>query len=516
MARVLSNNVSLSYSIETALGVAGTSWFQLEPNDITTFGATITKVARNPISRQRDRRKGVVTDLDSAVEFETDLTGSAFDDFVEGFCFSTAVNSEMDIASTLVSATGDEYTVPSLSATQAGKLQFSTGEYASLIFARGFTNDENNGVKEVDVDAVSTDTVIGVVETLVDETPPANAELQLAGVRFADAATDVTVAYTGTTLTITVAALVGFDWSTMGLTVGQTVHVGGTTDDGTVQNALQDSVADDTYGYARITAIDTNVLTLDKTSSTLKVAAPVAATVLDIMFGKFIRNVAVDSSEYLERSFQIEAVFPDLDAVGSDEYQYAKGNFVNTVGVNLPLTDKATVSFAMIGTDTDNPTTVRATGADSAEAPNATAAFGTSSDIARIQLQETDEDDLGTCFKSLTLNINNNVSPEKVIGTLGGKFINTGDFEIDIETQLIFENGAIIDAIRTNETLTMDFIVKNEDGAIIFDVPSMTIDGGGRDFPENETVLVNTTAQAFLDPVFGYSLGVSRIPKVPT
>jgi acetyl-CoA carboxylase carboxyl transferase subunit alpha len=83
MGRVSTNNVGLAYTVESALGVPGTSWVQLEPNDITSFGATISKVARNPISARRDRRKGVVTDLDSAVEFEADLTASAFTDFVE-------------------------------------------------------------------------------------------------------------------------------------------------------------------------------------------------------------------------------------------------------------------------------------------------------------------------------------------------------------------------------------------------------------------------------------------------
>ena len=517
MARVLSNNVSLSYTIETSLGVAGTTWFQLEPNDITTFGATITKVARNPISRLRDRRKGVVTDLDSAVEFESDLTGSAFEDFVEGFCFSTAVNSDTDFAATAAETTGDTYTVASLSAAQAGKLQFSAAEYATLVFARGFVNAGNNGIKSLDTDASATDTALAVAEDLVDEaSPPANAEVQLAGVRFLDGATDIAIAYSAPSLTITVSNIIGFDWTTLGLTVGQIVHVGGTTDAGVVANAAQNTVANDQFGYGRVTSITANVLTLDKLSPALRNDAPTIPATFDILFGKFIRNVAVDSAEYLERSFQMEAVFPDLESLGVDAYQYSRGNFVNTVGINLPTTDKATVSFAFIGTDTDNPTTVRASGASASIAPNATSAFGTSSDIAQLTLQNTDETDLGSCFKSLTMNINNNVSPEKVIGTLGGKFINTGDFEIDVEAQLIFENRTIIDAIRNNDTLTMGFVVRNEDGAIAFDIPSMTLDGGGRDFPENETVLINTTAQAFFDPVFGYSLGISIIPKVPT
>ena len=56
MGRVLTNNVGVAYSIESALGVAGTTWKQLEPNDIPAMGAEITTVARSPISRSRQRR----------------------------------------------------------------------------------------------------------------------------------------------------------------------------------------------------------------------------------------------------------------------------------------------------------------------------------------------------------------------------------------------------------------------------------------------------------------------------
>ena len=44
------------------------------------------------------------------------------------------------------------------------------------------------------------------------------------------------------------------------------------------------------------------------------------------------------------------------------------------------------------------------------------------------------------------------------------------------------------------------------------DIPSMTLGGGDREFPVNESVLINTTAQAFGDPVLNTSIGISIIP----
>ena len=126
MGRVLTNNVSMSYSIESALGVAGTTWFLIEPNAINSFGAEITTVARNPISRNRQRRKGTVTDLDSSVEIDEDWTLSSFRDFAEGFCFSTGVNTDVtQLATTATETVADTYAVAALTAAQADKFEFS-------------------------------------------------------------------------------------------------------------------------------------------------------------------------------------------------------------------------------------------------------------------------------------------------------------------------------------------------------------------------------------------------------
>lgn len=520
MGRVLTNNVNLSYAIETAVGVAGTSWFLLEPNSINSFGASISTVARAPISKNKQRRKGTITDLDSAAEFEHDITLSVFQDFIEGFCFATATNSDMDLAVSAVGATADEYTVSAVSASVADRLQFSATEYATLVFGRGFSNASNNGLKQLDADVATAATAIGVTAALEDETPTGISRLELAGLRLLNASTDFAVAYSSVTKKLTITeqgTIVGFDWADFGLTVGQMVYIGSPDGAGGVQNALQNSAADDAYGYGRVISIAAQVLTLDKVDTKLQVAAPTSDATVDILFGKYVRNVSIDSADYLERSFQFEAEYPNLMAGGDSGFQYSLGNYCNTVSFNLPLTDKATATFSFIGTDTDSPVgpADRKTGASAAKSPVQTSAFNTTADIARLRVTEADEDGLSTDFKSLTFSINNNVSPEKVLGVLGARYMNTGNFEVDIEAQLLFTNADVLQKIRDNETVTMDFIIQNDDGSIAVDVPSMTLGGGDREFPANESLLVNLTAQAFGDAVLGTSLGVSIFPVTP-
>lgn len=490
MGRVLTNNMTLQVAAEDSLGVLPGSpvWQLLEPNEINNFGASITTVARSPISKARQRRKGTVTDLDSAVEFGADLTLDHFQDFAEGFMFANFVGPDVLVPTAVTGGATDEYTVPTMTAAVPA---------GTLLYARGFAQAANNGLKVADT---GTTTTVPVTTDLADEASPAtNVELAICGVRSATGDLDVDA---NGNLTSTV-----LDFTTLDLTVGQAIWVGGDAAINRFTNAAN-------KGFARITAIAANLLTLDKKGQAFVTEANTTQAV-DLYFGRFLRNVSVDDSDYLERSFHFELASPNLGAGGATAYEYAKGNYCNTLGFELPLTDKATMTVAFVGTDTDVPTTSRATGASTPISPLLTGAFNTSADIARLRITEVDETGLSTDFSSLAFNINNNVSPEKVLGQLGAKYLNTGNFEIDIESTLLFTDGAVVEAVRNNTTVTMDFSIRNDDGALLVDVPSMTLGDGAREYPVNESVKINTTAMAFGDTTLGYSVGISLFPYAP-
>lgn len=511
--QVKTNNVGLAFARQTALGVLPTTgWEQVEPNAINGFGATITTVARDPISRNRQRRKGTVTDLDSALDFDADLTLSAFRDHVEAFAFVEGINSDVtQLAATGAETTTDTITgLTALTADQAAKFALD-----SLLWVTGSAVG-NNGLKSIDTAAVATDTALAVTENLVDET--AALRVSFAGHRIT-AVDVVTWDWDAGNSTATLSSTgIGTAIQALGVIPGMLLHIGSIASlGGAIQNAFENAAANDMFGYARVLTISADAVVFDKVDAALQFDdATDPATPVDLVFGEFIRNVAVDDAEFCEIAFAYEASFPGLGdgTAGNTDtsYQYSIDNFCNTMAFNLPLTDKATIGFGLIGTDTQNPTTTQQTGAANAELPRQTAAFNTSSDIARLRITDVDEAGLTTDFKSLTLNINNNVSPEKVLGRLGARFLNTGNFEIDIEAQLLFTNPLVVNAIRDNQTLTMDFVLKNDDGVIGIDIPSMTLGGGDREFPVNESVLINTTAQAFGDPVLNTSIGISIIP----
>lgn len=499
MARVSTNKVGLSYAKETSLGVAGSNWKTLEPNDIGRFGAEISTVARNPIAKDRQRKKGTVTDLDSGVEFTHDATMEVIKDFLASFIMvdPTSVGGVWGLHETNtvtdVDGSGESFGV-----SAGGALTENT-----LIYARGFTNSANNGLHEVAATASATEIVVES-DLTTEASPPDGARIDVCGFRTAAGDLDVT-SVSGTQVTLGSTAL---DFTTLGLTVGQAVWFGGTA-------ALNKFSTAANVGFARVLSIAANTLVVDKTSQTWSVEAN-AAQEVDIYFGPFLRNVAVDHADFAEDSYSFEAAYADLEAIGTPAYEYARGNYCNEVAVQLPLTDKAVVNFNFTGTDTEVPTTSQDTGADDPLNPVQTVAFNTSADIARLRITDVDEAGLTTCFKTLNLTLSNNVSPEKCLGTLGASFMNIGNFDVDIEAQTVFSNKEVVSAIRNNTTVTLEFSLRNDDGGMFFDLPSVTLGDGSKELPENESVLINTPAQAHEDSTLGTSIGVTLFPYLPS
>ena len=237
MSRVLTNNVSLRYVVETSVGVAPTSgWKLTEPNGISTYGEELTTVPRRPISAIRGRKKGAVTDAVSNVGFEADLTMASFDDFAEGFMFAEYTNVEFNLADikmvgAALDVTGTGYALGAALSTftngtlLAGKATGGAGTVArSLIYGEGYAIAGNNGIKDITTDPVAGSTEI-IASGLATETAPAGARASICGITD----DDLTLTITGTAPTL-VATLVSAatitNWSTHGLKVGQMIHIG--------------------------------------------------------------------------------------------------------------------------------------------------------------------------------------------------------------------------------------------------------------------------------------------------
>lgn len=532
MGQVLTNNTGTRYAREASLGVLPGSpdWKDIEPNSLGTFGATIGTVARSPISNLRQERKGTVVTLDAAADFDADVTMDSMADFIEAFLFSTGVNADMTFRA--ANATGTGYTIPAATAAQAAKFQYTAAGPISLVHAAGYATTGNNSpstVKPLGADVAVTDTEI-TIAGLTIETAPTNAEVSIAGIR-AEAG-DLALAVAGNIGTLTSnngTPVTPIDFTTLGLTAGQKIHIGGMVAANRFGSTAGGS--NDSFGSARIRTIAAQTMTLDKLETTLTASdgtdtgSAGAEVPVDLLFGRFIRNVASDHADYSVISHHIEQASPNLfetdpptPVANPDGFAYVIGALANQWTWAMPLADKSSAGFAFIGTDAeeDVDNASRKSGAATSRLPLFTGALNTSSDFFRLGIADVDDTGLTSDFKDMTATMNNNVTPENVLGQLAARYMNNGNFQFSIAATALFTNANVTARIRANTTVTMDWLLTNDEGAVSVDVPSATLGDGTKEFPVNESVRIALEVTAFVDPLFLTSIGVSLFPVFPT
>lgn len=140
VTKIQSNKTGLRFSEELSPKVADPSavWKQLEPNSYADFGGQTTLVARTPITDGRQRKKGVIVDLDASGGFNTDVTLKNLQDIGQGFFFADLRLKGEGIISSIDGA------------TEKIELDHAMNMYVgSLVFVDGCDTASNNGLKRI-------------------------------------------------------------------------------------------------------------------------------------------------------------------------------------------------------------------------------------------------------------------------------------------------------------------------------------------------------------------------------
>lgn len=448
---------------------ANTIWWNIPFNDISSFASTLDKVARTPISLDRQNRKGSVTNVTAAPAFTIDNTLDFMYLFAPIMHFTKWKGDAATRKVSAVTATG--YTV----ATGAVLTE------NTLVIARGFDKQANNGLKAVGSGATATTIPVTGLEI---EKPPALHSLHFAGHR--GVADDIGMDASGN---LTSTAL---DFTTLGINVGQYVYVTSLTTD----------------GYARVTNISANILQLDNHREDPTADTGTGKTV-DILFSSWCRNVPVNDADFSVNHMMIEVGY---DLPTGRVYEYADVAVMNTVGISLPLTDKSTLELATVSKDIRPATATRRLG--TWEDFTANELFNTSDDLGRLRLKDIDGNGLTTYFTECTVNVNNNVNPKNILGVLGAAGILYGNFEVTDSMTTLFTDLKVTQALRDNTTSSLELVLQNNDGAMLIDQPELTLGGGEKSFPVNDAVEIGLTNDVF-GSKFGYTQSVSLFRYVP-
>jgi len=478
--KINSNVVETAYAEEqTIKTLPGTPvWRPLDANEFSDFGGSISKVSRNPFRTDRQLRKGQTVDLDAAGSVNHDLVQAGLQDILQGFFFAD-LRPKVEFGGageiTNVDGTGEDYEAVS------GLDVFYAND---LVFASGFSNSANNGLKNV---VSSAATSLTVSQDLVDETPPSAAKLVTVGFQFTSG--DLVVDMTGSLPKLTTTTK---DLTELGLIPGEFIYIGGDS------AATQFDTSG--MGFARVRSIAQNEIVIDKCQADMAADTGTGKTI-QIFFGRVLKNEV--GTDIVRRTYNVERQLGAPDDASPTEIQseYLIGAVPNELSLNIPTADKAMVDLAFVAMDVEYRTGVQGVKSGTRISLIEESAFNTSSNVPLINLaiiSDTDENPtpLFAYAEELSIAINNNVSPDKAIGVLGGFDASHGNFEVTGNLTAYFQDVASIAAVRDNSDVTLDMHLVKENAGITVDIPLLALGDGRLNVAQNEAIRIPLSKEA--------------------
>ena len=502
VSKIDSNGTGLRIAEEaTPRVLPGTPvWVPQEPNSYDSFGGEITTIARNPINPSRQRKKGVVTDLDASGGFNADLTQENMQSLLQGFFFAD-LRTKAELAVATVDDTADEF-----EPTAGGDAYFA----GDLLFAKGFDASANNGLFVVTGTPVAA--AVGIVGSLTAAATQTGT-ISKVGHQFGTAEVTIT---SGANPVLTRASGT-FDMTTLGLIPGDWIYIGGDL------TAEQFATAANN-GFARVKAVTTSTITFDKTSAAMVTDAGTGKTIR-IFMGRTLKNEV--GTDIVARTYQLERTLGANDSAQPTQIQseYLVGAYANEFSINIATADKVTVDLGFIAMDNETRTGVEGVKSGTRPAVVESDAFNTSSDFSRLRMAVIDSSSsyptsLFAYLTELTLTINNNVSPNKAVGVLGAMGVTAGTFEVGGSTTAYFTNVAAIAAVRANSSVTIDgHLVKNNKG-ITIDIPLLVLGDGRPNIEQDQAITLplelSAASAALLSTTTDYTMLMVFYDYLPT
>lgn len=496
--KVDSNVTGLSIAYETTIGVLPVTpiWYPLEPNSYSDFGPNIKTTPREPISQSRQRKKGFVTDLDATAGWNQDLTQNNMTRHLQGFMFAAirekyttaGMNTAAVVITGVDSVTGY--------AAAAGMTSFVAG---NLVKASGFSLSGNNGLKQV---VSSTAPAVVMTAQVTEASPPAAAKLEKIGHQFA--AADIAMTLNGNLVRMTSAASA---LGVLGLIPGEWVYVG--SDTGSSAFAIS-------HGFARASVITAAYIEFDKVDWVPTAEAGTGKSI-QVYMGSVLRT---EEDPTLQKRFTgtLERTLGS-DAVGQ-QAEYVSGACANTLAINMPQANKISMDLGYIAIDGYTRTGTQGLASGTRPALVATDAFNTADDFSRIKMSVVDATSayvtpLFAYLLDLTLNISNNMTPNKALGKLGAFDVTAGMFTADGKLEAYFVDTTATAAVRSNADVTIDVVIAKQNAGMVFDLPLISLGGGLNKVEKDKPITIPIDAMG-AQSKFGHTMIYQNFAYLPS
>lgn len=353
-----------------------------------------------------------------------------------------------------------------------------------LVRMSGFGVAANNGLFRITTGSATVPAVGAGL--LTDEAAPA-AAARMKVVGFQGAAADIVAVADGLTST-------ALDFTTLGLTVGMWLKVGGT-------GAGFRYATEANNRFVRIAAIAANKLTLDNLP-TGWAADTGAGKTIRVFFGDQIKNGVTKRFGVIERGF-----------MGQDTPTYVlqSGMLVSQGVFSITTGEKVTANYTFMGlTGAAGTVSVDAVPDPATTNP----IMAASANVGRIS--ENGAPAAGPNFiKSLQITVNNNARNKDALrddDKLGPVGINLGDCQVTLQMDTYFGSPVQYQAYLAGTPTNVACVLRKNGQATIFALPRVTrTDGAPSAGGKNQDVMLPFQAQATRDPLTGAHIILDRL-----
>jgi len=322
-----------------------------------------------------------------------------------------------------------------------------------LVLFSGFGVTGNNGVFKCTTGSATVPAFTG--SGITDEAvPPGTARMKVVG--FQGASADITATATGLGST-------ALDFTTLGLSVGQWIKIGGTaTSDKFAAAALN--------GTARITAIAANALTLDHRPTGWTTDSGTSKTI-KVWTGDFIYNGTTQTGQSIEVGFLGQ---------GTPNYRLMTGMVVSQASFSFELNQPIIANYTFQGMGGSYSTSAQDAIPDSALAIASYPAFVNRVHVARVT--EGGSTITSPNFvRGLTINLNNNSTMVESIDAQAAQGITGHSVEVTGTLNDYFGDNTLLTKYFAGTATSLACYVYNSavNQAILFHVPRIIYAGDG-------------------------------------
>ncbi|RUM97914.1 hypothetical protein EET67_09880 [Pseudaminobacter arsenicus] len=415
-----------------------------------------------------------------AINFELSfpVDDSPMSDFIRSLMFNPWVNLPLrDNDGTADSVITDIGTV-------ADTIEFTTGAafvVGHLVRTTGFTTSANNKLARVTTGG-ATSLVAAGAGYVAEAAPAAAARVKVVG--FEGAAADITALADGLGST-------ALDFTTLGLSVGQWIKIGGT-------GAAYRFATEACNGFARVTAIAAGKLTLDNLPTGWAADVGTGKTIR-VFAGDQVKNGVTRTSLTIERGFMGQT---------TPTYIAQRGMVVAQAEMNFTSEQVISGSFTISGMTGEQSTTSLD---DAPEAATTNAIMSANVNVGRIA-------EAGATvaspnwIRSLQLRANNNLRMISAVGNVGAVDIGVGDLTVELTLETYFGDNAMLAKLLAGTPSNVNARVTKNSQALIMALPRVTYTGGSPSAGQkNSDVMLPLTGMVSVDELTNAQLIFDRL-----